>query len=200
MPTRTRITRLLPPTLLLAAAISFGGCQSPERNHTLDAHMYLSNFLPHNELIFDGEVVAEKTPEGTFVGEPLRMQVQSWRNEEVRVAFQVGDDRSRTWVLTRQEDGRVHLRHDHRDPDGTPHDLTDYGGYGYVLEDWTSCSFAADERTTRMLPEAATNVWTMSFDRENDRFIYDLRRHDRPRFRAVFDLTTGRLPGMSEDD
>ena len=37
-------------------------------------------------------------------------------------------DRSRTWIFTRHED-RLELRHDHRKRDGSPDDVTMYGGY-----------------------------------------------------------------------
>ena len=184
--------------LLLGVAIVSTGCQQPreDRSRWYDSQFYLSHFIVINGLLINGEVDPNYTPEGTFVGEPLQMQVLTWDSTGVSIAFRVGEDRSRTWFITREQDGRLHLRHDHRDPDGTPHDLTDYGGYGYASADYSSCDFAADDATAAMLPEAATNIWTMEFDFDNDRFIYNLTRHGAPRFRAVFDLTTARLPAQ----
>jgi hypothetical protein len=185
--------------IALVAPLALTGCQSPQhapgtatqQDHLFNGRMFLGRFIPLQHAgWFEGEVDPDHTPEGTFVGEQLRMKVLEVTMEGARIAFHVGEDASRTWVLTLHEDGRLHLRHDHRDPDGTPHELTDYGGYGYVGEDRRSCSFAADEKTIEMLPEAATNVWTMTIDFDNERFIYNLTRHNQPRFRAVFDLTT----------
>jgi hypothetical protein len=177
-------------------AVSSPGCQSPRSQpialdgfEHFNAGMFLGRFIPLKYAGWiEGEVDAAFTPEGTFVGEQLRMRVLEVNAHGARIAFHVGEDASRTWIITRQPDGRLHLRHDHRDPDGTPHELTDYGGYGFVGKDYSSCSFAADEKTAAMLPEAATNVWTMTLDFEAEQFIYNLTRHGRPRFRAVFDL------------
>ena len=40
----------------------------------------------------------------------------------------VGEDRSRTWILTLSEKGLL-FKHDHRHPDGTPDKITMYGGW-----------------------------------------------------------------------
>src|SRR3546814_19796560 len=45
---------------------------------------------------------------------------------ELRVPFHVGDDHSRTWVITRTADG-LRLKHDHRHADGREDVLTMYG-------------------------------------------------------------------------
>src|SRR3546814_12097458 len=46
---------------------------------------------------------------------------------ELRVPFHVGDDHSRTWVITRTADG-LRLKHDHRHADGSEDVLTMYSG------------------------------------------------------------------------
>jgi hypothetical protein len=104
-----------------------------------------------------------------------------------RIALDVGEDRSRVWHLTRPPRGRLHLRHDHRDPDGTPHQVTDYGGHAAPGGSPRRQRFPADAHTARIIPEAATNIWTIEYTSE--RLVYDLTRHGEPRFRAVFDLT-----------
>jgi len=57
----------------------------------------------------------EMAPEGDtgFVGKALMMHVRDCTAERIRIPFMVGDNRSRTWVLTRHGD-RIELKHDHR--------------------------------------------------------------------------------------
>ena len=40
----------------------------------------------------------------------------------------VGEDRSRTWIVSVLSDGRLRLKHDHRHEDGEPDAITMYGG------------------------------------------------------------------------
>ncbi|MDI6402808.1 hypothetical protein QLX67_12445 [Balneolaceae bacterium ANBcel3] len=92
------------------------------------------------------------------------------------------------WVLEKREQG-LHLFHDHLGEVRTKDDLGegDYHGYGgYADERGTGLHqhFPADEVTAEMIPAAATNVWMMQLDPENDRFIYHLERHGEKRFRA----------------
>jgi hypothetical protein len=91
-------------------------------------------------------------------------------------------------VLELRDEG-LHLYHDHLGDVRTMEDLGDgdYHGYGGYADDRGSGIrqyFPADDVTAEMIPAAATNVWMMELDLENDRFIYYLERHDQPRFRA----------------
>jgi hypothetical protein len=40
-----------------------------------------------------------------------------------------------------------------------------------------------------LIPEAATNVWTLQLDAQNQRFMYQLERNNELRYRAYFDLS-----------
>jgi len=115
------------------------------------------------------------------------MHVEICTEREIRVPFHVDEDRSRTWVLTRSDAGLL-LKHDHRHEDGTPEELTMYGGWARDGGTSLRQSFPADEQTAKMLPAAATNVWTLELE-PGRRFVYDLTRHGQPRFRAEFDLS-----------
>ena len=46
---------------------------------------------------------------------------------EIRIPFHVGEDRSRTWVMTPTSVG-LRLKHDHRHEDGSEDEVTQYGG------------------------------------------------------------------------
>src|SRR5690606_11661907 len=62
-----------------------------------------------------------------FAGQPPGRPVRQCDEEELRIPFHVGEDRSRTWVLTRTGAG-LRLKHDHRHADGSPDAVTLYGG------------------------------------------------------------------------
>jgi hypothetical protein len=137
---------------------------------------------------FEGRVAEGTEPsDAAMRSQRLVMHVQSCSDTAVRVPFHVGDDRSRTWVITRTSSG-LRLKHDHRHEDGTPDATTEYGGDSRG-PDGVTVEFPADEFTAKLLPAAATNVWTLSLE-PSGTFTYALRRENSPRrFRAEFDLT-----------
>lgn len=78
---------------------------------------------------YTGRIVANQpaTDNDPFTGKSLVMHVRECGESEIKVPFHVGDDRSRTWVLTRTATG-LRLKHDHRHEDGSEDALTIYGG------------------------------------------------------------------------
>jgi hypothetical protein len=138
---------------------------------------------------FQGQVVQD-APGGddTFSKSTLVMHVRECGDTEIRIPFHVGEDRSRTWVLTRTDKG-LRLKHDHRLADGTPDEVTQYGGDTGApgTAEWQE--FPADAYTASLIPAAATNVWTVEVIPDTT-FAYALRREGTERrFRVEFDLT-----------
>lgn len=131
-----------------------------------------------------------EAPQGdtTFAGRALVMHVRECGAREVRIPFHVGEDRSRTWVLTRTNGG-IRLKHDHRHQDGSEDQVTQYGGDARLPGSDGLLEFPADSHTAALIPPAATNVWTIEVE-PGRRFVYALRREgtDR-RFRIEFDLS-----------
>ncbi|WP_349678920.1 hypothetical protein [Brevundimonas naejangsanensis] len=76
---------------------------------------------------FEGKVVTNEAADSDFAGKRLLMHVRDCSADEIRIPFWVGEDRSRTWVVTRTEAG-LRLKHDHRQPDGKTDPLHWYGG------------------------------------------------------------------------
>ena len=78
---------------------------------------------------FTGNVFTDR-PESTgpnaFRDQPLTMHVRECSEQEIRIPFHVGDDHSRTWVLTRTGNG-LRLKHDHRLASGSDDPVTMYG-------------------------------------------------------------------------
>ena len=123
---------------------------------------------------FAGTVAAAPADDTTFKDKPLVMHVRSCTKDRIRIPFMVGDDRSRTWVLTRKA-YRIELRHDHRHQDGTPDAVTMYGGWTTNVGLPTRQVFPADDQTVKVIAAAATNVWWVDVV-AGAHFSYNLRR------------------------
>jgi hypothetical protein len=143
---------------------------------------------------FEGATEFPPDPDHPMAGKRLLLTVSPCSEGEIRVPFQVGEDRSRTWILTLGGQGLL-LKHDHRHADGTPDAVTNYGGWATAEGDATRQRFAADPETARLIPEAATNVWTLELDPATGRLVYALERHGQPRYRATFRLLPAAPPG-----
>ncbi|NBD96103.1 MAG: hypothetical protein GVY11_06485 [Gammaproteobacteria bacterium] len=137
---------------------------------------------------FEGELIEAPEGENGFAGKRLLMHVRECSEQRIRIPFVVGEDRSRTWVLTRHDD-RIELRHDHRHADGTPDEITMYGGASTNAGRPDVQYFPADERTRRTIEAAFSNVWMMRIE-PGETFSYGLRRLGTSRvFRIDFDLS-----------
>ncbi len=119
------------------------------------------------------------------------MHIRECSPEEIRIPLHVGENRSRTWVLTRTADG-IRLKHDHRYPDGSEEESSQYGGH--TVDEGTASrqvfpagefSKALFERTDH--PDGVNNVWAMEVH-PGERFSYSLTRPNRD-FGADFDLS-----------
>ncbi|MDY8135880.1 hypothetical protein [Aquimarina sp. 2201CG5-10] len=122
-----------------------------------------------------------------FGGKKLVMHVRYCDDKTIKIPFFVGDDKSRTWVLTYNND-RISLKHDHRHKDGTEDKITQYGGISSNSGQATIQVFPADQETKTLIPAASTNVWWITIDDKS--LSYNLRRLGTERvFKVVFDTT-----------
>lgn len=135
---------------------------------------------------FEGQLELPENDED-FGGKQLVMHVRSCDDNVIKIPFFVGDDKSRTWVLT-FEDDRIQLKHDHRHEDGSEDEVTMYGGKTTNSGQATIQTFPADQHTKNIIPAASTNIWWITLD--DNQFTYNLRRLGTDRvFRVSFDLT-----------
>jgi hypothetical protein len=141
---------------------------------------------------FPGRMVGfDESSDGGWLNRPVVMHVRECSEREVRIPLHVGEDRSRTWVITRTRTG-LRLKHDHRHEDGSEDALTQYGGdsndagSGYVTY-FPADEFSKDLFEREGIPQSVTNVWNMEVF-PGTRFSYALRRPGR-HFQADFDLT-----------
>lgn len=140
---------------------------------------------------FAGRVVTTDAADANFASERLVMQVRECSDAAVRVPFHVGENRSRTWVITRNGAG-LRLKHDHRHEDGSEDTLTQYGGDTLSEGSAERQEFPADDFsktlfTQNNIPASVANVWALEVH-PGRVFAYELRRPNR-HFRVEFDLT-----------
>lgn len=161
------------------------------------ADQFMAAVASHCGQAFAGRVItntpASATPD-PFDGKQLVMHVRGCDvpAQELRVPFHVGEDRSRTWVLTRSEGG-LRLKHDHRHADGTPDAVTMYGGDTVAAGSAVRQQFPVDAESVAMFTAQAmnaslTNTWAMEIE-PGRRFLYELSRPDGRLFQVEFDLT-----------
>ncbi len=153
------------------------------------AEDFLKNLKPLCGNRYAGWVIFPEADKNPFKGEPLTINFSHCADKEVRIPFQVGNDQSRTWVITFDEHGLL-LKHDHRHADGTPDEITQYGGYAIKPGSSFQQSFPADEYTAKLIPAAATNEWTLIIEPDKKILSYILKRDGQLRFQADFDLSS----------
>jgi len=141
---------------------------------------------------FAGQVVEGDETDAAFREAELVMHVASCSDSEIRVPFRVGEDRSRTWVITRLGEDRLRLKHDHRHADGTEDELSQYGGDTVAAGSAALQAFPADAYSVALFTRTGrsvsnTNVWSLGVTETS--FTYELARPNRL-FRVAFDLTT----------
>lgn len=151
---------------------------------------FFSAISTHCGKAYSGTVTVDNAPGDSFANKTLIMHVRRCSDAQLQIPFHVGEDASRTWLITKTGSG-LSLKHDHRHADGTEDALTQYGGHT-VDAGWAQVqSFPADQFSkelfvTNAIPQSIGNTWQMYI--YPDRFTYRLIRQGRE-FRVDFDLT-----------
>lgn len=158
---------------------------------------FLAAIARHCGQAFAGRLVANEPATGerdAFEDRPLVMHVRGCDRpaQELRIPFQVGEDRSRTWVITRTATG-LQLGHEHRHEDGTPDAQTGYGGHTTGEGSALRQEFPVDAASVALferegLLAATTNTWALEVE-PGKRFLYELSRPDGRLFQVEFDLS-----------
>ncbi len=184
---------------IVAAALSLAGCATtPAANPPAQFFDRVSALCGK---AFEGRITSPPVEaDRDFAGKRLVMHVRECSPDTIRIPFHVGEDRSRTWVLSSQgeiaPDGSpqhwLSLRHDHRHKDGSEDRLTQYGGDTLGPGSASRQEFPADPATKALfmrqeIPQSVANVWAMEVE-PGRVFAYELRRPGRF-FRVEFDLT-----------
>jgi hypothetical protein len=97
----------------------------------------------------------------------LVVHIRDCQDGVIRMPLHVGEDRSRTWVLTRHEDF-IDFQHIHLHEDGSPDSVSPYGGQTLDVGTASQQSFPVNEASKQLfqtngLDVSITNVWSLSF-------------------------------------
>lgn len=134
---------------------------------------FWSRLQKHCGKSYEGTVTAGSREGDGFTGQKLIMQVLNCKDSVIKIPFYVGDNKSRTWVLSKKVNSLT-LKHDHRHKDGSPDSITWYGGTTSNSGAAGMQVFPADQQTCELIPYACGNVWWMTIDEKV--FTYNLRR------------------------
>ncbi|HUG74039.1 MAG TPA: hypothetical protein VMK82_11490 [Steroidobacteraceae bacterium] len=194
----TSLSAVLAAACYVAACAPGGSDADPAATSAVPADEFLAAIASHCGQAFAGQIVAnEPTPAepDAFEGQPLVMHVRGCADpqRELRVPFHVGDDHSRTWVVTRTATG-LRLKHDHRHADGSDDAVTMYGGDTVEAGSALRQEFPVDAQSVALferegLAVSVTNVWALEIE-SGQRFLYELARPGGRLFQVEFDLTT----------
>ena len=183
--------KVLAPLLAAAALVACGNSDSaPDATSEAAGTDLFTALSARCGEAYEGRVLGDDPRDEDWRSETLVMHIRECGADEIRIPLHVGENRSRTWVVTRQGEG-LRLKHDHRHEDGSEDVLTQYGGdtEGAVtglMAEFPADQFSRDLFVREGIPVSADNVWLMQI--EGDSFTYGLTRPDR-NFRAVFDLS-----------
>ncbi len=155
---------------------------------------FFDSIRAHCSKAYEGKVTVDNQPSSAFDA-PLVMFVRKCSDSQLQVPFYVGDNASRTWLITKTGSG-LSLKHDHRHEDGSHDTVTMYGGHTVDAGYNEIQSFPVDEYSKQLfakegLPQSITNTWQMYI--YEDVFSYRLVREGRE-FRVDFDLTKAITP------
>jgi hypothetical protein len=182
--------------LFLVLLLLLAACPKPTitemQTETLStSDTFFNKLSSHCGNAFAGKLTAfNESDTKSFSGAAI-MHVRSCSENEIRIPFHVGEDRSRTWVITKTDTG-LRLKHDHRHKDGSEDKLTQYGGDTINQGSATRQEFPADVFSKTMFERdgmkvSMENTWAVEVT-DNDVFAYELRRPNR-HFRVEFDLS-----------
>jgi len=153
------------------------------------AGRFMEQIASHCGNSYQGKVVSTDAADADFAQKKLVMQVRECSEDELRIPFHVGGDHSRTWVISRTEEG-LRLKHDHRHADGSEDAVTQYGGDSAMINagraEFPVDPFSIELFQREGLEASVTNVWAMEIS--DDAFAYELARENRF-FRVEFDLS-----------
>ncbi len=139
---------------------------------------------------FEGSVTSDDPRDADWASQVLTIHFRECSAEAVRIPLHVGEDRSRTWVISRQGDG-LRLQHDHRHEDGSDDAVTMYGGSTATPPANGRAEFPADQFSKDLferegLAVSVANTWSLTLT--DTALTYALDRPER-HFEASFDLT-----------
>ncbi|TVQ91849.1 MAG: hypothetical protein EA393_04365 [Bacteroidetes bacterium] len=150
---------------------------------------FFNNLRTLCEQSFEGKQIYMQEGRESWEDKRMVMHVTVCEDYVIHIPFHLNEDRSRTWMFF-NENGNLRFRHDHRHEDGTPEEVTMYGGYAEP-ERGTAYKqiFPADDYTIELIPISVDSEWVVEFKDDMSIFSYQLHHEGELLFEAQFDLT-----------
>jgi hypothetical protein len=192
---------VLPVALVLFFQVSCTGTDAPETTFEYSpeeaaAAMELSSeqlafwdrIREHCGTAYRGKL-ADATPYyQTFNADRIVIHFRNCTDTLTHISLHIDDNHSRNLLLTKAN-GTLRLKHDHRNPDGSEEEISQYGGDAPSPGLETRQIFEADEHTAEILPNRFDNFWFLDMmDEETLAYGVHWPKHGNS-IRMEFDLS-----------
>lgn len=175
--------------LAICGALVVSGCvttQPPPQ----PADQFFQNLTTLCGKSYNGKLAAGDASDTSFATAKMQAHFRTCSAREIQIAFDVGEDRSRTWIITRTGDG-LRLKHRHMLKNGAEDPVSQYGGDTLQPGTATRQEFPADDYSKMMFTKEGravsnSNVWAFEVDPQRT-LTYELARPGRL-FRVSFDV------------
>lgn len=167
--------------LITASLLTFSG-HAGEMKTGSEAHeAFMQAFEPFCGQAFSAQIIQDNAPSPAW-DHPLVVHVRDCEDTVIRMPLHVGEDRSRTWVLTLNPE-YIDFQHYHLHEDGSPDAVSPYGGKTQAAGSATAQSFPVDDASKALfiatgLDVSVTNTWAIDFPGEQT-MRYQLSRPGR---------------------
>lgn len=175
------------------------GCSTLPKASSTQADRFFEHFSAHCGQSFAGKLVAGDDIDAAFAKADMRAHVAVCDKQRIEIKFDVGEDRSRTWIISKVGEG-LRLKHRHMLKDGSEDSVSQYGGDTVDAGSALRQQFPVDAFSKNMFTREGravsnTNVWAFDIMPRHS-FTYELSRPNRL-FRVQFDLTKP-LPSVNQ--
>lgn len=167
------------------------GCSTVPGAPATPASRFFDSFAQLCGKSFAGKLVAGDDSDAAFANADMQAHVTVCEANNIEIRFDVGEDRSRTWIISKIGDG-LRLKHRHMLKDGSEDPVSQYGGDTIIAGSMTRQEFPADGYSKEMFTREGrtvsnSNVWAFQIEPGRS-FTYELSRPNRL-FRVQFDVT-----------
>lgn len=127
---------------------------------------FMQAFRPYCGKAFAARIVQDSAPSPDW-DHPLVVHIRDCEDSVIRMPLHVGEDRSRTWLLTLHSE-YIDFQHIHLHEDGSTDAVSPYGGRTLDAGSANQQNFPADEASKALfiandLDVSVSNTWTISF-------------------------------------
>jgi hypothetical protein len=176
--------------------LALSACATTPAPESTAADHFFNSFARYCGQSFSGNLVAGDATDSSFSNADMRAHFAQCDSTKLEIKFDVGEDRSRTWIISKTPTG-LRLKHRHMLKDGSEDPVSQYGGDTADMGSANRQQFPVDEFSKAMFTQEGrtvsnANVWAFEIA-PGASFTYELSRPNRL-FRVAFDLTRPLAP------